>query len=126
MNDKLKSEIGKWIVRTTAGADLLDPTLDSLGALWNRGRGVTEQSTTRTDDAAATNNWLLSPFYRLLESGERTLRRGLDATYRRGEFSLLDAFQDQGATDYARKGVARPQELFRLDPEGLIPQSPPS
>ena len=70
MNDELKSEIGEWIVRATLagtsdveilagvcerlngaglslvrvriGADLLDPTLDALGALWNRGRGVTE------------------------------------------------------------------------------------
>src|SRR6185436_4953234 len=27
---------------------------------------------------------------------------------------------------YAMKGVARPQELFTLDPEGLIPPAPPS
>ena len=75
MNDKLKSEIGEWIVRSTldgmtgvailagvcerlndAGmslaraviaADLLDPTLDTLGARWNRGRGVTESASPR-------------------------------------------------------------------------------
>ena len=27
---------------------------------------------------------------------------------------------------YAMKGVARPQELFTLDPEGLIPRSAPT
>ena len=72
MNDKLKSEIGKWIVRTTLGrherrrhprrrvraaqrgrtcrwCELRPAPICSirrsisLGALWNRGRGVTEQ-----------------------------------------------------------------------------------
>ena len=129
MNDKLKSEIGEWIVRSTldgmtgvailagvcerlndAGmslaraviaADLLDPTLDTLGARWNRGRGVTESASPRTDDEEVDDEWLQSPFYRLFEGGERTLRRRLDATYQRGEFPLLDAFQDRGITDYA-------------------------
>lgn len=129
MNDKLKAEISEWIVRSTldgmtgvavlagvcerlnaAGmslaraaiaADLLDPTLDSLGARWNRGRGVTEQASPRTDDEDVNDEWLQSPFYRLFEGGERTLRRRLDATYQRGEFPLLDAFQDRGVTDYA-------------------------
>jgi adenylate cyclase len=128
MNDGIKSDIGEWIVRAALagrsdveilagvcerlngaglllvrgaiGTDLLDPTLDSLAALWNRGRGVTERTSPRTDDEVANNDWLQSPFYRLLERGERTLRRRLDATYQRGEFSLLDAFQDQGVTDY--------------------------
>ena len=130
MNKKLKSDIGEWVVRSTldgatgvdilagvcerlnaaAGmslvraaiaADLLDPTLDTLGARWNRGRGVTEQASPRTDDEDVKDEWLQSPFYRLFEGGERTLRRRLDANYQRGEFPLLDAFQDRGVTDYA-------------------------
>jgi len=129
INEKLKSELGEWIVRSTldgmtgvailagvcerlndAGmslaraviaADLLDPTLDTLGARWNRGRGVTEQASPRTDDEDVNEEWLQSPFYRLFEGGERTLRRRLDATYQRGEFPLLDTFQDRGITDYA-------------------------
>jgi len=129
MNEKLKSEIDEWIVRSTldgmtgidilagvcerlndAGmslaraviaADLLDPTLDTLGARWNRGRGVTEQASPRTDDEDVNEEWLQSPFYRLFEGGERTLRRRLDATYQRGEFPLLDTLQDRGITDYA-------------------------
>jgi adenylate cyclase len=129
MSDGLKTDIGKWIVRAALtgtsdldilggvcerlneagmslvraaiGADLLDPTFDSVGALWNRGRGVTERISPRTDDSDNNPEWLQSPFYRLVESGDSMLRRRLDATYGRGEFPLLDEFQDQGVTDYA-------------------------
>ncbi len=41
-----------------------------------------------------------SPFFRLFESKQPTLRRRLDATYSRGEFPMLDRFQDEGAADY--------------------------
>ena len=129
MSDGLKTDIGKWIVRAALtgtsdldilagvcerlneagmslvraaiGADLLDPTFDSVGALWNRGRGATERISARTDDSDNNPEWLQSPFYRLVESGDSMLRRRLDATYERGEFPLLDEFQDQGVTDYA-------------------------
>ena len=128
MNDELKSEIGEWIVRTALagasgvdvlagvcerlngagmsivraaiGAELLDPTYDGAGALWNRGRGVTEEVYARISNEAAEADWLQSPFYRLINSGEKRLRRRLDATYLRGEFPLLDSFHDQGVTDY--------------------------
>jgi adenylate cyclase len=128
MNDELKSEIGEWIVRTALagasgvdvlagvcerlngagmsivraaiGAELLDPTYDGAGALWNRGRGVTEEVYARISNEAAEADWLQSPFYRLINSGEKRLRRKLDATYLRGEFPLLDSFHDQGVTDY--------------------------
>jgi adenylate cyclase len=128
MNDELKSEIGEWIVcsaltgtsgvdilagvcerlnaagmsvvRAAIGAELLDPTYDGAGALWNRGRGVTEEVYSRVADEAAKADWLQSPFYRLVNSGEQRLRRRLDATYQHGEFPLLDSFQDQGVTDY--------------------------
>src|SRR5262249_22755242 len=53
-----------------------------------------------TPGAEASTDWLQSTFYRLIESGEPKLRRRLDSTYRRGEFPLLDTFQDQGITDY--------------------------
>ena len=128
MNDELKSEIDEWIVRAglagasgvdvlagvcerlngagmsivraAIGAELLDPTYDGAGALWNRGRGVTEEVYARISNEAAAADWLQSPFYRLINSGEKRLRRKLDATYLRGEFPLLDSFHDQGVTDY--------------------------
>ena len=46
-------------------------------------------------------DWLRSPFYHLLHgSNAAELRRPLDGSYRRGEFPLLDRFQDEGSTDY--------------------------
>jgi adenylate cyclase len=128
ITDELGSRIGEWIVRTAlsgsgdvsllagvceqlnaaglsivrgaVGGDLLDPTYDGAGAFWHRGRGVTYEDFTRTPGTKFSSEWLQSPFHRLIESGERTLRRRLDSTYRRGEFPLLDTFFDNGATDY--------------------------
>ena len=107
MNDELKSEIGEWIVRATLagtsdveilagvcerlngaglslvrariGADLLDPTLDRAGcAVEPRPRGLPRQPLHAPMTRVDSDDWLLSPFKRLLESGERTLRRRLD------------------------------------------------
>jgi adenylate cyclase len=91
---------GVSIVRAAIGADLLDPTYDGAGAFWHRGRGVTYEDFARKPGSEASTEWLLSPFYRLLESGKNQLRRRLDASYQRGEFPLLDTFRDQGVTDY--------------------------
>ena len=134
MNEKLKSDIGEWIVRSTldgtTGVDILAGVCERLNAAghvagasrdrlpicsirrsirsarcWNRGAGLPSRPPRATDDEDVNDEWLQSPFYRLFEGGERTLRRRLDATYHRGEFPLLDAFQDRGVTDYA--GVSR-------------------
>jgi adenylate cyclase len=68
----------------------------------------------------ADQEWLRSPFYHLLESREPTLRRRLDATYRRGEFPMVDRFQDEGATDYVAV-VLRVGESVRLgEGEGVV------
>ena len=91
---------GVSIVRAAIGADLLDPTYDGIGAFWYRGRGVTQEQFARTEGSDVSTDWLQSPFRRLVESGERKLRRRLDASHRRGEFPLLDTFQDDGVTDY--------------------------
>src|SRR5258705_12321071 len=120
MSDELKPDIGKWIVRAALtgasdldilagvcerlneagmslvraaiGADLLDPTFDSVGALWNRGRGVTERVSARTDDSDNNPEWLQSPFYRLFQSGDSLARRRRRGTYVRGEIQPLDEF----------------------------------
>ncbi len=91
---------GVAIMRGTMGSSLLHPTLGARGVRWNRGKGGTEDSYPRTAASVINENWLRSPFYFLAESGKDRLRRRLDATYQRGEFPLLDDFQDQGATDY--------------------------
>ena len=68
--------------------------------LWLRERGGFDEAFPRRDNLAASDDWMHSPFRVLTESTESMLRRRLDATYRRGEFPLLDRFQDEGATDY--------------------------
>jgi adenylate cyclase len=56
----------------------------------------------------------------LIESRQPSLRRRLDATYRRGEFPLLDGFRDQGVTDYVAF-AARVGESVRLgEGEGMV------
>jgi adenylate cyclase len=91
---------GLAIMRGAMGSSLLHPTLGARGVRWNRGKGGTEESFPRTAATVVNENWLRSPFFVLAESGKDRLRRRLDATYQRGEFPLLDDFQDQGATDY--------------------------
>jgi len=140
--ERADSEIGKWIVSATlAGAnevailtgvgerlnaagvslvrvsvatDLLDPTFDGRGVRWLRDQGGLEETFKRDDEGTiVSENFPQSPFGFLLRSGRPTLRRRLDATYRRGEFPMLDKFQDQGVTDYLAFSV-RVGETLRL------------
>ena len=92
---------GISVVRASVATNLLDPTFDARGVRWLRSQGVVDEAFTLTADAAAEEDWKRSPFFRLVESGEPMLRRRLDATYRRGEFPMLDRLQDEGGTDYA-------------------------
>jgi len=91
---------GLSLLRASVANDLLDPTFDASGVRWVRDQGGLEEAFARSDDPLANQEWMRSPFFRLLECGEPMLRRRLDATYSRGEFPLLDRFQDEGATDY--------------------------
>jgi adenylate cyclase len=88
--------------RAATGAELLHPLLDARGCRWRRGQGMAKEEYRREGEGEVDEEaWRQSPFYHLvhrLRGGE--LRRRLDPSYRRGEFPLLDAFQDEGATDY--------------------------
>ena len=111
---------GVHVLRAVVGSNLLDPTLDGRGVRWNRGQGGTEEAFVRAAGNAVDENWTRSPFFFLLDSGGESLRRRLDATYRGGEFPLLDVFRERGATDYAAF-VTRVGESVRLgDIGGLI------
>ena len=88
------------LVRASVANDLLDPTYDGRGVRWNRGKGGIEEVFARTEGFVVNESWTRSPFFALAESGRPRLRRRLNTTYRRGEFPLLDGFEDQGATDY--------------------------
>ena len=147
--ERAKSEIGEWIVsatlagtneidilagvgerlnaagvslvRVSVATDLLDPTFDGRGVRWLRDQGGLEETFERDDEGTiVSENFPQSPFGFLLRSGQPTLRRRLDATYRRGEFPMLDKFQDQGVTDYVAFSV-RVGETIRLgEGEGII------
>ena len=140
--ERTKSEIGEWIVsatlagthevailagigerlnaagislvRVSVATDLLDPTFDGRGVRWLRDQGGLEETFERdAEGTIVSENFPQSPFGFLLRSGQPMLRRRLDATYRRGEFEMLDRFQDQGATDYVAYSV-RVGETIRM------------
>jgi adenylate cyclase len=148
MHPHLQAEIGDWIIthslagdtdeaivagvctrlaaaglpmlRVAVTSDLLDPTDDARGVRWRRDEGAVEETYARVPDDAANEQWLLSPFFRLIETRAASLRRRLDASYRRGEFPLLDTLQEQGGTDYVAF-VCRVGKGTRLgDMEGVI------
>ena len=111
---------GVSIMRASVAHDLLDPTFDARGVRWLRDQGALEEAFPRSDDPLADQEWVRSPFFRLLESREPMLRRSLDATYCRGEFPMLDRFQDEGVTDYVAI-VSRVGESVRLgEGEGVV------
>ena len=110
---------GLSLMRASVAGNLLDPTVDARGVRWMRGRGL-EETFPRRDDAAAEEEWMRSPFFSLIESRQPMLRRRLDATYRRGEFPMLDTLQSEGATDYVAF-VSRVGESLRLgEGEGIV------
>jgi adenylate cyclase len=90
---------GFALVRASVANNLLDPTFDARGVRWLRNQGGLEEPFPRVDDPMANENWTRSPFFALLESRKPILRRRLN-DYRRGEFPILDQFQDEGVTDY--------------------------
>src|SRR5438067_56197 len=91
---------GMGLARASVANNLLDPTFDGRGVRWLREQGGLDERFIRTEDSRSNENWMRSPFAFLIDRGEPVLRRRLDATYHRGEFPMLDGFQDAGITDY--------------------------
>jgi len=111
---------GVPILRASVAHDLLDPTFDARGVRWQRDQGALEEAFPRSDDPLQNQEYTRSPFFSLLESREPMLRRRLDATYRRGEFPMLNQFQDAGAADYIAF-ASRIGESVRLgEGEGIV------
>ena len=94
------ARLGTPILRVSVSADLLHPIYDARGFRWYRGRAVERSEFTRGRDSRNEEDWQRSPFFLMLQERLPTLRRRLDAGYRRGEFPVLDELQDAGATDY--------------------------
>ena len=111
---------GFSLLRASLACNLLDPMFDARGVRWLRERGGVEEAFPRDDEDWSAANWEHSPFRALLESGGTALRRRLDATYLRGEFPLLDRFQDEGATDYVVLAWRVGKSVLLGGGEGLV------
>jgi adenylate cyclase len=111
---------GVALVRASLAMNLLDPTFGARLVRWVRGEGPVEEAVTRNDGGQASEAWTRSPFFFLLESRKPILRRRLDATYVRGEFPLLDGFQDQGITDYVAFAEKVGESLRLGEGEGML------
>jgi adenylate cyclase len=110
---------GVALVRSSVAINLLDPTIGGRAVRWNRGEGALEEAFPRTDDAAS-EDWVRSPFFFLIESGQPSLRRRLDATYRAGEFPMLDGFRAQGVTDYLAFAERVGDSVLLGEGEGMV------
>jgi adenylate cyclase len=111
---------GMAITRAVIAGDLLDPQLGARGVRWQRDEGAVEQTFERRGpDEPESDDWVASPFYALVSSGERMMRRQLETGYRSGEFSLLDRFKQQGATDYLAFVVNAGERMRLGDFEGI-------
>ena len=113
------NDAGLRLVRASVANNLLDPTYDARGVRWLRDGGGLEEAFERVDDSLPNEDRARSPFFALVEGGRTMLRRRLDASYRRGEFPMLDGFQREGATDYVAF-ASRVAENVRLgEGEGI-------
>ena len=114
------SAAGFGLMRASVANDLLDPTYDARGVRWNRGKGGIEEKFPRTEGFVVNESWTRSPFFALAESGRPRLRRRLASTYRRGEFPLLDDFEDQGATDYVAFSTPVGESIRLGEGQGIV------
>jgi len=92
-------DAGFRLTRATVAMNLLDPTLDARVVRWTRRDGATEDAYALTLGSEVDEDFRSSPFFYMIQNQHTRFRRRLDATHRRGEFPLLDRFQDDGMTD---------------------------
>ena len=112
---------GISVARISVATDLLDPIFDGRGVRWLRDEGGVEETFARDEEGTiVTVDFPQSPFGFLLRSGKPTMRRRLDATYRRGEFEMLDRFQDQGITEYVAFSVRVGETIRFGETEGMV------
>jgi adenylate cyclase len=86
--------------RASIGADTLHPLIGAQGHRWLAGEGVREDFYVRTTTPEGEKAWRESPWYRLVEQGERQMRRRLAQGEGTNEFPLLAELAAQGGTDY--------------------------
>jgi adenylate cyclase len=90
---------GVPLLRARLGARFLHPTLAVRSLTWVRGRGAAGHSADRNPDSPTSEEWLASPFYRLITRKETLLRRRIDAAGI-AEFPVLADFAALGGVEY--------------------------
>jgi adenylate cyclase len=111
---------GVPLMRAALAGDMLDPSFDSVGVRWARGTGATQEAFLRTANASLDEDWLKSPFYPLVTGPQDRLRRRFDASYRPGEFPVLDEFRARGASDYVAMIVRLGEGMWLGDTRGVV------
>ena len=86
--------------RASIGADRLHPLVQAQGHRWLAGEGVREEFYARARTPDGDKEWRASPWYRMIEDGEREMRRRLALGEGTNEFPLLAELAAQGGTDY--------------------------
>jgi adenylate cyclase len=94
----VEAHVPLW--RASIGADTLHPLIVAQGHRWLAGDGVHEEFYARASNPEAEQKWRQSPWYWLIENGERQMRRRLAAGEGTNEFPLLTDLATQGGTDY--------------------------
>ena len=119
--------MGVPLTRAACGTNLLHPIFEARGVIWRRGKGVERQDYGREVMKEDSEDWAKSPFNKLIQMKEeqptqvvRELRRRLDDSYERGEFPMLDRFQDEGVTDYLGMAIRMAPHASLGDIHGLL------
>jgi adenylate cyclase len=91
---------GFGLKRVMFGIDTLHPVVRGRSFIWQRGTGVKPQEFGRAD-TEVESKWEQSPHFRLMQTGERSLRRRIRAGDNQPrEFPVLDDLAAEGTTDY--------------------------
>ena len=111
---------GVALARGIVATNMLDPTHDTRVVRWTRSEGAREESISLSSDAKMHETFLRSPFYYLIHNQQPSLRRRLDASYRRGEYPLLDDFQDLGETDFIAFAEGVGESMLLGEGRGMV------
>ena len=114
-------DAGMQLARLSVASNILHPVHQGRGIVW-RPDGDIDVSfyEPAAEDMPESEEWLNSPFYRLVVGNDDLLLRNLDDTYLTGEFPMLDEFQAQGISSYmaARIGFGEDGDLG--DQRGMV------
>ncbi|GGH36982.1 adenylate/guanylate cyclase [Cribrihabitans marinus] len=116
------TDLGIPLMRLHAAQSTIHPHYGSLGFNWHREDGVATYEYAYSADPS--DDWLQSPLFHMLDTGQTELRENLAADTGDSRFPILNDLRKQGATDYfAAAQLLQPQpEDVSLDPVSEAPE----